>query len=507
MKKPAEQLKQIEEKVGAQRLERILLITICCLALLLAYLILVPGLRASAERRQAREAFAAAEEARIAEEERVAALPRARLALSSGWEWLEIRVLDEQGEELGGEPFTVTVEYPGGDVFVFERESGFVLSGLPAGEYRVCLLLSEAYQGDGPLPCPVEGARQDESAWPLLDENGEAQIRYRALLGPDGYLLSRSEHRESSVLPIDADADGAPEYGVRFVPAGTSLNEDGQEIETPPFCHRVELYGADGVPLEEYAFRSETLTENERVGPVWRRQDGGMVCYNVWGERLTGLQRVDGKLYFFDPEGLRRGTLGVDVSYYNESIDWEQVRDQGVAFAVARIGGRGWSSGLPYDDIRTREYLLNARRAGVETGVYFYSTAVNTHEAVQEALLTLRWLDGIQLDMPIFIDMEHSGEYPFGRADRLNPGERTAVIRAFCQTVEAAGYRAGVYTGQYFYQYTLHYPAIAQYMIWMANYTYGDRLPDFDERYDIWQFTDRGNVAGIHGHTDMNVVF
>ena len=507
MKKPAEQLKRIEEKVGSQRLERILLITICCLALLLAFLILVPGLRASAQRQEAREAFAAAEEARIAEEERVAALPVARLSLTAGWEWLNVRINDEKGEEITGVPFTVTVEYPGGDVFVFERQSGFSLSGLPAGEYTVCLLLSESYQGDGPLSCPVEGAREDESAWPLLDENGREQLHYRALLGPDGFLLSRSEHRESDVMPIDADADGAPEYGIRFVPAGTMLDEEGQETETQPFTHRVELYDADGVPLEEYAFRTERLTESSRVGPIWRQQEGGMVCYNSWGERLTGMQRVDGKLYFFVPEGFRAGTLGIDVSYYNESIDWEKVRDQGIAFAVARIGGRGWLSGLPYDDIRIHEYLLNAREAGVKIGVYFYSTAINAHEAEEEAMLALRELDGIQLDLPIFIDMEHSGDYPFGRSDRLNPGERTAVIRAFCQTVEAAGYRAGVYTGQYFYQYTLHYPAIAQYTIWLANYTYGDRLPDFDERYDIWQFTDRGNVAGIHGHTDMNVVF
>ena len=150
---------------------------------------------------------------------------------------------------------------------------------------------------------------------------------------------------------------------------------------------------------------------------------------------------------------------------------------------------------------------MEAQRAGVKTGVYFYTAAINTCEAMEEAQAALKSLNGIQLDLPIFIDMEFSGQFPWGRADQLTAAERLEVIRTFCETVRCAGYSAGIYSGQYFYQRSLYFPAVSGYTIWMANYTNYGQLPDFPDRYDIWQFTERGIVAGVPGRVDLNVVF
>ncbi len=241
----------------------------------------------------------------------------------------------------------------------------------------------------------------------------------------------------------------------------------------------------------------------------WQRDGDKLYYVNQNGERLTGLHRVDGRLHYFLPDGTRARALGVDVSYYNEDVNWQQVRAQGIDFAIVRIGGRGWTYGRIYDDARTGQYLHNAREAGIRVGVYFYSTAGTEREGAAEARAVLKMLDGQTLDLPVFIDVEESGEYPRGRADLLSREERTRAVLAFCRVIEDAGYETGIYSGQYFFRTNLYFDSLGDRMIWIANYSASERnqIPGFSRGYDIWQFTDRGQVKGITGYTDLDVIF
>lgn len=241
----------------------------------------------------------------------------------------------------------------------------------------------------------------------------------------------------------------------------------------------------------------------------WQRVGEAIYYVNQSGEALTGLQRIDGRLYYFAPDGRKARALGVDVSYYNEDVNWRQVRAQGIDFAIIRAGGRGWTYGTIYEDARTGQYLHNAREAGLRVGLYFYSTAGSEKEAAAEARMVLGVLNGETLDLPVFIDVEASGEYPKGRADLLTREERTRVIEAFCRVIEEAGYEAGIYSGQYFYNTSLYLPGESRRVLWLANYTDAqyNRMPAFGAGYEIWQFTDRGQVKGIPGYTDLNVIF
>ena len=150
---------------------------------------------------------------------------------------------------------------------------------------------------------------------------------------------------------------------------------------------------------------------------------------------------------------------------------------------------------------------MEARLAGIDIGIYFFSTAINPAEAQQEAAYVLECIGGMDVELPIFIDVEYSGDYPLGRADNLGNTEREVIINAFCRTVMDAGYKAGVYSGEYYYKYNLDYESLSKYTIWLASYTKSARLPDFPGSYDIWQFTDSGLVNGITGIVDMNAVF
>lgn len=248
------------------------------------------------------------------------------------------------------------------------------------------------------------------------------------------------------------------------------------------------------------------LNENGSLGG-WQDIAGASYYYDENGVPLTGLQLINGKLYFFDQYGVKSKALGIDVSFYNGFINWPAVAAQGIDFAIIRAGGRGWETGLIYDDDWFQRNLMEARLAGIDLGVYFFSTARAPMEAQQEADYVIRCLGGSALELPVFIDVEYSGDYPRGRADTLTNTEREVIIDVFCRTVMDAGYEAGVYSGEYYYKYNLDYRSLSKYTLWLASYTRGARLPDFPVGYDIWQFTESGIVNGITGIVDMNAVF
>lgn len=229
------------------------------------------------------------------------------------------------------------------------------------------------------------------------------------------------------------------------------------------------------------------------------------------GQFLTAahaeLMNSGGVLYYIDINNRRAELIGVDVSFYNNQIDWEALKKQGIDFAVIRLGGRGWGTGQLYKDSHTQVYLRGARDAEFKVGAYFYSTAVNPVEAVEEAEAAIAELNGMSLDLPLFIDMEFSGDRPNGRADNLSAGARAEIVEAFCRTVEAAGYRSGVYSAQGYFVYNMDTESISYLPIWLASYTVDNLLPDYEAKYDVWQYTDSALIGGIDGPVDMNVIF
>ena len=195
------------------------------------------------------------------------------------------------------------------------------------------------------------------------------------------------------------------------------------------------------------------------------------------------------------------------MSYHNKGINWEAVRAQGIDFAIVRLGYRGWETGLLHDDDCFLQNLRGAKAVGLKVGVYIYSTAVNVQEAQQEAALVLTRLNGFPLDLPVYFDTEQSGEYPWGRADRLHKVRRYEIISSFCRAVEDGGYEVGVYSGQNFLKNHVAIHTFAKDSVWLASYTLYNRIPDFPYEYDMWQFTDRSVVAGIRGVADMNAIY
>ena len=191
--------------------------------------------------------------------------------------------------------------------------------------------------------------------------------------------------------------------------------------------------------------------------------------------------------------------MGIDVSRYQGEIDWVQVKQAGVEFAMVRLGNRGIADGQLYEDAYARQNLQGAKDAGLKVGAYFYSQALTVEEALEEAALALEILDGFALDMPLVFDWEQES-----RTEKMDNRTLTDCTLAFCQAVEAAGYEPMVYFNSYQAQELLILEELQDIPWWLAMY---DITAEFPYKVDMWQYTCTGTVPGIEGSVDINLLF
>ncbi len=239
----------------------------------------------------------------------------------------------------------------------------------------------------------------------------------------------------------------------------------------------------------------------------WQTLDGHTYYFDKNGNPVTGEQVIQGVKYRFDEEGMLAngsGVLGIDVSRWNGSIDWNAVKNSGVNYAIIRCGFRGTATGALVEDSSFHTNIRGAQKAGLKVGVYFFSAAVNDVEAVEEASMAASLCSGYNLSYPIFLDVERS-DSGNGRADGISTSDRTAVIKAFCATVQDSGYKAGLYANKTWMEEKIETPSLTGYKLWLAQYaaepTYGRT------RYDMWQYTSKGTIAGISGKVDLNLSY
>lgn len=201
---------------------------------------------------------------------------------------------------------------------------------------------------------------------------------------------------------------------------------------------------------------------------------------------------------------LRKGNakLGIDVSKWNEEIDWQAVKEAGIEFAIIRCGYRGASSGALVIDPMYEENIKGAIEAGIPVGVYFYTQALNEVEAVEEASMVIRLIEDYDVDYPVFLDSESAGGK--GRADELEAEERTQIHKAFLETISAAGYETGIYASKNWLNDQVDVTELSEYKTWLAEYA---DVPTYDEYYHMWQYTSKGTVDGIDTHVDLNLCY
>lgn len=195
--------------------------------------------------------------------------------------------------------------------------------------------------------------------------------------------------------------------------------------------------------------------------------------------------------------------IGVDVSYIQKEIDWQAVKDAGVQFAMIRVGYRGYAEGLLHEDEYYRANMNGARAAGLPTGVYWVSHAVDEEEVLAEADYVLLLIRDYDLALPIAYDMEYSHDED--RIRSLSRKEKTRLAALFIQRIKDAGYVPLVYGSASWLRDEINMVSLQDETdFWLANY--GVRHPAFPYRFTMWQYTENGHVDGITTDVDLNLL-
>ena len=195
---------------------------------------------------------------------------------------------------------------------------------------------------------------------------------------------------------------------------------------------------------------------------------------------------------------------GIDVSSYQGNIDWRQVKNSGVSFAMLRILS-GKMSSLTVDS-KFNDNIKGASDNGISVGVYRYGYAMNVKEAQQEAKMVVDTLkkSGYRISFPVAYDVEDAETQ-----GTLAPSKLADIINAFKVVIENNGYKFMIYSGQYWLESKLDMTRFAGDDIWVARWR--DDTPDLGHGYKglgnvtIWQYSSKGKVPGISGNVDMDI--
>lgn len=217
-----------------------------------------------------------------------------------------------------------------------------------------------------------------------------------------------------------------------------------------------------------------------------------------------------------DDSGVREiegTTYGIDVARYQGTVDWAEVAENGVDFAMVRLGYRGFQNGEIVEDTNARYNLQEAARYGVKLGAYFFSTAITEEEAREEARWAAEILAKYPITYPVAYDCEgfaNSNNRHYG----LTPAGRTDIALAFLAEIEKLGYEGMFYGSKNDMAGDSRWEVSRireSYKIWLAHYTDpADPISapsDYSDPHQMWQFTQTGSVLGISGAVDRNIAY
>lgn len=194
---------------------------------------------------------------------------------------------------------------------------------------------------------------------------------------------------------------------------------------------------------------------------------------------------------------------GIDVSKYQEKIDWKKVAQDDVEYAFIRLGIRGYTEGEIKEDETFEDNINGAIDNGIDVGIYFFTQATSVEEAEEEAEFVLDAIEPYDVTYPVVIDVEAVNANNARTAD-LTKEERTKYCIAFCEMIKKAGYTPMVYGNLKTFMLLLDLEKLEDYDKWLAQY---DTEVYYPYDFKIWQYTDKGKVSGIGTDVDVNISF
>ena len=217
---------------------------------------------------------------------------------------------------------------------------------------------------------------------------------------------------------------------------------------------------------------------------------------------FVGLVYQDPVMKYYD-KGNAISHLGVNLNRNSGDVNFEKLKSAGVEFVMIRFGARGYQNGQISIDDKYATYVQEAREAGLEVGLTFYSQAVTQEEAVEEANTVLGSISANSISYPIVFDMELVSN-DTARIDTLSKMTLTNIADAFCKTIKDAGYSPIIYGNKYWLLRKIDLTKLSSYDIWLSQ---EEDVPDYPYKFSMWEYTREGQIDGISGDASLSISF
>jgi len=251
--------------------------------------------------------------------------------------------------------------------------------------------------------------------------------------------------------------------------------------------------------------------------------------------------------------------VGMDLSSHQGSVDFNRVKSAGIDFAMLKVAGRGYESGLITVDEKFIEYANGATAVGMPIGFFVSSQAINEIEAVEEANFAVAASTNYNIKFPIAIELS-SIKNDASRTSKLTTSERTAIVKKFCETVRGFGKTPAICASRDFFITELDLNELKDYDLWLkdeavtADYMKSQSIEDadvtseedsvrmdpknnkagaakkeaenedegegqanpnrpdyigtdFPYNFSMWQYTEKGTVNGLDGSVNLDLCF
>lgn len=189
---------------------------------------------------------------------------------------------------------------------------------------------------------------------------------------------------------------------------------------------------------------------------------------------------------------------GIDVSYCQTKVDWQKVKEEGIRFAMVRVGYCMNDGALKVDRM-FKSHMEGAVAAGLDVGVYLYSYATSPSAAKKAAQQVMKAVEPYRLTYPIALDMEYDDEYI-----KNSKENNTAIAAAFLREMEKGGYYAMLYCSKDFLDSYLLPERLTAFDKWIAQYA---SKCTSAHKHGIWQYSGSGKIRGVAEKVDLDVAY
>ena len=281
------------------------------------------------------------------------------------------------------------------------------------------------------------------------------------------------------------------------IPLGSDINlldkiMCGDNIDDNPNCYIEGKYNKDKIGTYPLVFNATDSSGNKTIKKF---------NLKVYQPKKNSKQTKTIPIYLEDvikTYKIYNNKIGIDVSKWQEDIDFKKVKKSGVEFVMIRVGTTNSKTNEFILDPKFKQNIENAQKVGLDIGIYFYSYANTRKQAKEEAKWVIKQIKDYNVTLPVVFDWEDWNNFNHHKVSFFS---LTKVAEEFMKTVERKGYTGMLYSSK---TYLENIWFETSYDIWLAHYT---KNTDYKGKYKMWQLTNNGKVDGINTPVDINIMY